>query len=311
MNPPSRRTTARRTAIALSVLALAAALVCVAGRAAGPASPPGPAAPSARTLERAAAVLTNDATTLRQRWRLFKAQQVLDQRCMRKLGLRYLITSAGPEPRADITTAEVLGTASPPDYGVSAEISGTPAQDRYVRSLSSAERDRYITALSGPADRVAPLTLPSGDKGTYATGGCTAQTRVRLYGGVGAAFEDVLVPQDVNAIFDGYLARDPRHRAALARWQRCMAGNGHRAQSPAALIQSLQAKAADGTDPASLDREERAAATADHRCDAESDLRATLAARRTAFLRQQPASTLARLEEVWRHRQQALRQAAS
>lgn len=312
MNHPSRRMPVHETASVLCAIALAAVLICVAGCAAGPAPRPEPAAPSARTLERAAAVLTSDATTLRQRWRLFNAQQVLDQRCMRELGLRYLITSAGPEPSAGVTTADVLGSGSSPGYGVSAKAGdpGVPAQDQYVRSLSPAERDRYVTSLSGPADRMAPLTLPSGEKGAYATGGCTARTQTRLYGSVRAAFEDVLVPQDVNTRFDNYLAHDRHHRAALDRWRRCMARDGRKAQTPAALIQSLQDKAAQGTSPASLDREQRAAATADRRCDAESGLRDTLAARREAFLRQQPGTTPARLEGVWQLRQQALRRAA-
>jgi hypothetical protein len=231
---------------------------------------------------------------------------------MRKLGLRYLITSAGPEPSAEVSTADVLGSGSSPGYGVSAQAGapGDPAQDRYVRSLSPAERDRYITALNGSADRLAPLPLPSGARRTYATGGCTARTRAWLYGDVRAAFEDVLVPQDVITLFGDHLARDRYYEAALDRWQRCMAGDGQRAKTPAALIRSLQDKADQGISPASLVREQRAAATADRRCDAESGLRATLAARRAAFLRQQPASTLARLKEVWQLRQQALRRAA-
>ncbi|MFE7276343.1 hypothetical protein [Streptomyces sp. NPDC057623] len=89
-----------------------------------------------------------------------------------------------------------------------------------------------------------------------------------------------------------------------------MAGDWHRAQHPAALIQSLQDEADQATDPASLDRRQRAAAAADRRCDAESGLRAALAAARTAFLRQQPGTTLTRLEGVWHVRQQALRRAA-
>ncbi|GAB2958978.1 hypothetical protein GCM10023080_018590 [Streptomyces pseudoechinosporeus] len=305
--------TVRETATVLSVIALAAALICVAGCAAGPASRPDPAAPSAQTLERAAVVLTNDATAKQQRWRLFNAQQLLDQQCMRKLGLRYLITSAGPEPSAGVTTADVLGSSSPPHYGISptADDGDAPAQDQYVRSLPPAERDRYVTALNGPADQAAPLTLPSGDKGSYATGGCSAQTQAHLYGSVRAAFEDVLVPQDVNELFDTSLAHDRQYQAALGRWQRCMVTDGRKAQTPAALIQSLRTKAAQGTNPASLDREQRAAATADRRCDAKSGLRSTLAARRAAFLRQQPATTLSRLEGVWQLRQQALRRAAS
>lgn len=308
-----RRMTVGEPATALSVIAWATVLMCLAGCAAGTASRPDPAAPSARTRERAAAVLTVDAATLRQRWRLFNAQQLLDQRCMREMGLRYSITSAGPQPPSGVTTADVLGSSPSSGYGVSPEkggISGEPAQDRYVRSLPSAERERYVTALNGPADQVASLTLPSGDKGSYATGGCTARTQAYLYGSVRAAFEDILVPQDVNGLFTGHLAHDRQYGTALGQWQRCMVTYGSKARTPAALIQSLKVEAARHTSPAALDRYQRAVATADRRCDARSGLRATLAARRAAFLRQQPRSVLARLEGVWRLRQQALQRAA-
>jgi hypothetical protein len=314
MDHPSRRTTVRETTSVRSVIALAAVLICAAGCAAGTASRPDPAASSARTLERAAAVLTHDATTLRQRWRLFNAQQLLDQRCMRGLGLRYVVTSAGPEPPSGVTTADVLGSSPSSGYGVSLKKGGVlsePAQDRYVRSLPAAEQDRYVTALNGPTDQAAPLTLPSGDEGFYATGGCTARTQAYLYGSVRAAFEDLLVPQDVNGLFNSYLAQDRRYGTALGQWQRCMVTYGSTAQTPAALIQSLKAESARGMSPAALDRHQRAAVTADRRCDARSGLRATLSARRAAFLRQQPRTTLTRLEDVWQIRQQALRRAAS
>ncbi len=199
-------------------------------------------------LAHASAVLVSDAASLRQRWRLFGAQQELDQRRMRGLGLRYVITSAGPEPSAGVITADVLGSGSSPGYGIAPGpgegAAGLPAEDRYVRSLSGAAQARYVVALDGPDDRTAPLTLPSGANGTYTTGGCVARARARLYGDVRSAMEDTLVPQDVDQQFDHALAGDHAYQGALGRWRSCMAEGGRKAKAPADLIRSLQAEAA-------------------------------------------------------------------
>ncbi|MFD3583276.1 hypothetical protein [Streptomyces sp. NPDC058683] len=292
-------------------------LVCVAATACtGPgAAVTAEAAPAARESGHAAALLTEDAGDLRRRRQLFDASQILTQRCMRDRGLRFLITSAGPPPPAGATTADSIGSRTAPGYGVSTALGdlnkGPTAQNRYVSSLSAAERARYDTALDGPADQMAPLTLPSGASGAYATGGCTARVRAELYGTVRAALEDTLVPQDVGQLLQRYLATAPAYRKSLARWKRCMADAGRTAQSPAALIQSLRAEAVQGASASKLAREQRAAAIDDQLCDEESDLRRTTATQRNAFLREQPASTPARLEQVWQHRQRALTRAAA
>ncbi|MEV5954378.1 hypothetical protein AB0M11_11485 [Streptomyces sp. NPDC051987] len=312
-----RRRARRAPTRLLPLLILAVTLVCAAATACtGPsAAASAGAATAAREPSHAAAVLTEDAAGLRRRWQLFSALQILTQRCMRDRGLRYLVTSAGPLPPAGATTAETIGSRSAPGYGVSTALgrmnSGPTAQDRYVRSLSAAEQARYTTALDGPAGRTAPLTLPSGASGSYATDGCVARARAGLYGTVRAALEDTLVPQDVGHLLERYLTTDSSYQKALKRWQECMAGTGHAAQTPAALIQSLQAKAVQGASAPQLAREQRAAATADQRCDAQSGLRATAAARRDVFLRGQPARTRDRLETVWQHRQRALVRAAA
>ncbi|MGW2958128.1 hypothetical protein ACWDGI_06510 [Streptomyces sp. NPDC001220] len=313
---PHRRA-AHAPARLLPLLLLVVTLVCTAATAC---TGPGTAAsaeadPAARESGHAAAVLTNDATTLRQRWQLFGASQLLTQRCMRDRGLRFLVTSAGPRPPAGATTAESIGSRSAPGYGVSTALGsmnkGPTAQDRYVRSLSATAQTRYSAALDGPAGQSAPLTLPSGASGTYATGGCTARARAGLYGTVRAALEDTLVPQDVDQLLQRFLATAPGYQQALGRWQRCMADAGRPAKTPAALIESLRAEAVRGASASKLAREQRAAATADQHCDGVSGLRRTGADQREVFLRRQPARTRARLEEVWQHRRQALTRAAA
>ncbi|WP_234535662.1 hypothetical protein [Streptomyces shenzhenensis] len=317
MTELSRRRTRRAPTRLLPLLILAVTLVCASATACtGPSTAASAgAAPVAREPGHAAAVLTEDASGLRRRRQLFGALQILTQRCMRDRGLRYLVTSAGPLPPAGATTADTIGSRSAPGYGISTALGrmnrGPTAQDRYVRSLSAVEQARYTTALDGPADRTAPLTLPSGASGSYATGGCVARARAGLYGTVRAALEDTLVPQDVDHLLERYLTTDSSYQRALKRWQHCMDGAGHAAKTPAALIQSLQARAVQGASAPELAREQRAAATADQRCDAESGLRSTAAAQRDVFLRSGPAGTRARLETVWQHRQQALTRAAA
>ncbi|MGY1503584.1 hypothetical protein ACW4TU_44685 [Streptomyces sp. QTS52] len=317
MTELSRRCVGRTPTRLPALLVLVVGLVCVAATActATGTAAPAKAAPSAREFGQSAAVLTNDATAQRQRWQLFGALQILTQRCMRDRGVSYLVTSVGPQPPAGATTAESIGSRSAPGYGISTALhrinNGPTAQDRYVRSLSATDQARYTAALDGPAEQVAALTLPSGASGSYATGGCVARARARLYGTVRAALEDTLVPQDVDQLLERYLATAPSYQTALRRWQRCMADAGRAAKTPAALIQGLQAEAVKGASASMLAHEQRAAAAADQRCDAESDLRRTGVTQRDAFLRHQPAQTRARLEEVWQHRRQALTRAAA
>lgn len=297
----------------LAATTLSALLTTVGGCASQPA--PRAGTPSASVMTAASGTITIDATTMRQRWMLFGAQQVLVQRCMQARGLTYLITSPGPEPSTATTTSDTLGHGSPPGYGVTtapsdANSSGT-AEDRYVRALTAAQAASYSVALDGRTDQVAPLTLPSGASGSYETSGCTATARAQLYGNVRDAFEDTLVPQDVNQMFALYLQHSQRYQAALGMWQRCMAASGWTTTSPDAVIASLQSPATRQTSAASLARTQKAEAAADGRCDARSKLRAIRADTRTAFLRTQSPGTLALLAHLLRVHQEAVRRAGT
>src|SRR3954447_16356769 len=79
---------------------------------------------TAGTATAAAAVLTVDAGSLHDRWLLFRAEQVLDARCMRASGFQYLVTDPGREPTAGTVTADALGHGTPLTYGVTAAASG-------------------------------------------------------------------------------------------------------------------------------------------------------------------------------------------
>jgi hypothetical protein len=310
----SRRGALRGTVRLLAATVSAAALAAASGCATHPAprSAPAPTASSAQ-LQDAAATLTSDSSTVRQSWALFGAQQVLVQQCMAKLGYRYLITSAGPEPEAGLTTPAVDGTARPPSYGVTADAVGssTPAQDLYVRGLAPAQQARYVAALDGPATEVAAVVLPSGTSADYGTGGCLGQARAELYGSVQAAMVNATVPQDVQRLFEASLGSDRPYQTAVAAWQRCMAARGEQAQTPAALVSSLQSLAATGVSAKTLAARESADATADLACDARTGLRRTLAQQQAVFLAKQPERTLALLDQAWQARRQAAARAGA
>lgn len=312
------RGTVRLLAATVSAAVLGAASGCAAAHpaprpAAQATAATGAAQARAVRLSRADAVLTSDAAALRQNWAVFGAQQVLVQQCMAKLGYRYLITSAGPEPAAGVTTAEVAGSGSPPSYGVTAGASpsATPAQDLYVRSMTAAQQAAYVTALNGPRDQVAELELPSGASSSYGTGGCLSQARAHLYGSVRAALESAFVPQDVEQLFARSLSTDQPYQTAVTAWQRCMAASGQQAQTPAVLIDSLQAQAAEGVRASILTIRQKVAAGDDLACDARTGLRRTLARQQALFLEQQPQQTLSVLDQVWQARQSAAAQAAA
>jgi hypothetical protein len=303
----SRRRATRVRVALLTATVLAIVLATVTGCSNDPAQWPGDA-PSATTAHQetaAARLLTVDATALAQRWRLFGAQQKLIQECMLRQGLTYVVTAAGPEPDVGITTADTIGAASPPAYPISGPpagtIDGVSPQDRYVRSLPPAARDRYLAAYSGPDTQTATLTLPSGAVVRYLTGGCEGQARAALYGSVRTAMEDVFVPQDVTVLLQHFLAADRPYQAALASWQHCMALAGWPVSSPAAAIAGLQA-----TTGAALDQRQHAEAAADGRCDAASSLRRTGSDRRAVFLAQQSPATMAWLERVEQARQRTI-----
>jgi hypothetical protein len=307
------RGTVRLLAATVSAAALAAASGCASHPAPRPAAAATIATAAAARLSDADAVITSDSTTLRQSWVAFGAQQVLVQQCMAKSGYRYLITSAGPEPETGLTTADVAGSAASPSYGVTAGSAGstTPAQDLYVRGLAPAQQARYMAALDGPTDQVAQLDLPGGASATYGTGGCLGQARTQLYGSVLAAMENAFVPQDVEQLFARSLSSDRPYQTAVGAWQRCMAGAGQKAQTPAILIDSLQSMASTGTNAATLAARQRADATADLACDARTGLRQTLAQQQAAFLAKQPEQTLVLLDQAWQAREQAATHAAA
>jgi hypothetical protein len=296
--------------VALTLAATAAVSGCGSHRTQRSGAAAGPATAAA------AAVLTVDAGSVHDRWLLFRAEQVLDARCMRAQGLQYLVTDPGPEPTAGVVTTDALGHishgshATPLTYGVTAVASGQPAEDHYVQTLPDPVRTRYLDALNGPQTPRFTMRLPSGATGSYTTGGCVGQARAELYGSVRAALADTLVPQDLRNSFAAS-RRSPHQPDAAARtWKDCMAAAGWPGvNSPQAAIDSVRSMAARGTSQPDLDARQTAMATADARCDASCHLRTTTNQARTTYLTHQPPKVLTTLQNLALTHHQALQTA--
>jgi hypothetical protein len=299
------------------MLALLACLATASGCSAHQAAPGGP-----RASATAAALLTSSVTSLRQGWDIGRAQQQLVARCMNDRGLRYYVSSLGPQPSAGTVTVAAVGKGRPHTYGVGLQPadgdgpgtgpgrrpgSDLPREDAYVASLPKAARTRYAEAFGG-STLPGTLTLPGGMRIGYATAGCLGQARRDLFGSVRAAMEDTYVPEDLGHMFAAFLPHNQPYESALRGWQGCMAKAGWDAVSPQAAIQAVEALAGrPGTTAAALNRRQIAEASADVSCDAGSHLRARTQAALAAFLRGQPGGVIALLQRTYQARQRATR----
>jgi len=267
------------------------------------------------SVARAAArsVLTTSAASLRRGWYTLRAEQGLVARCMKDLGLRYITSSAGPEPSAGATTDDVAGSSHPATYGVS--LAGTqraaePAEDRYVAGLSPSRRARYTEALNGSPHAVGTFILPGGAVVGYETGGCLGAARRVLFGTVRMQALDALYPQDVHLRFDAFLASSRAYVSALHAWQKCMTAAGWNLASPQAAIQAIEALAAKkGTSRSELRTRQTRTAGADAVCNARSGLRTRMADTLAEFVRQLPHPELLQLQRIYLSDQKEARNA--
>lgn len=275
--------------------------------------------PTASLIANIVRLLQTDSRTLHDDWVLFNAQQQAVAACMRRHGFTYAVNSGGDEPAPGIATAETRASTSPASYGVAADASAflpaarsrtgndaVTAQDAYVRSLAPRAAAAYAMALDGPANTMAPITLPSGRQLSYETRGCLAEARTKIFGSVREALLDALLPGDVQNSFFATLGGDDSYRHALDQWRACMRRAGHPAKTPAAVIGGLKQMLAGGTPAAVIAAREKAAATADMSCDARSRLRALQSRLLLAYSRRLPPAVRDALAAVADRRRTAL-----
>ncbi|HEX5401289.1 MAG TPA: hypothetical protein VFX16_03195 [Pseudonocardiaceae bacterium] len=295
--------TTRLRGIAALLAILAAASACTTHATQRSATPP--SHPSPIALRAASHLLTSDSTSLQQTWYLTRAEQFLDQQCMRRAGYRYL-TDPGTPPAPGTTTQDTLGASHSATYGVVWTGSARPpAEDSYVNSLPAQQRTRYVHTLTGTPDHTATFRLPSGIVVTYQTNGCLGAARTAIYGSPTTAIEEQTIPQDMRILRDSALNRDPRYLAALRGWRECMSAAGWHYQSPEAAIQSLQFQSTQTSGRADFDVTQAAVASTDRTCDAQTGLRARTRHEQAVFLSHQPNKLITTLQTLNLTRTQA------
>jgi hypothetical protein len=213
------------------------------------------------------ALLTDAATDLAARagsYRadqhlLFRAERELTRRCMATQGQHY---PADDTP--DLTDDEFRPNLEARRRHGYTQPGGPPAEE-HLRNLSPAERDTYERALVGePGSARATLRLSTGQRFSFATKGCIAQSRIELYGGVMEAATVAYVPQAAyNQLYDR-VATDAAMGQAMRRWAECMSSNGYAYPDMGAARQAVAAQAV-VLPSSALDLEVRVA-TADANC---------------------------------------------
>lgn len=155
---------------------------------------------------------------------LFRANQLLTERCMNRRGFRYYPAQQAPLPPVVAAENELSATGKAPaearqlavraqvGYGIvsSAEAdhadpnANVPQNDTYVQSLPAAEQNRYMKALDGSGSR-----------------SCSAQVDDEIYGSTGANTSITQTPERVLAAVVTATQADVRVIAAERRWVRC------------------------------------------------------------------------------------------
>lgn len=300
MGGPHRWQVRRAT---LLTLALVTAFLAVGG--CGTSHPPLPAEPLTTNMaaaapvrataeQRARSLIAANVQSLQWSWTLGRAELRLTSQCMQQLGFVYEDPRPAPEPGAQTSTADAVGSGDALTYGVLP----STAEPRN----SGDDQPAYAYALDGPTTSMASMTLPDGSTVGYETGGCTSSARVTLFGSVRAYVASAYLPQVVRRQFEAFLTTDAILASALRDWHECMKSQHRDFASPDAAIGWLNATPLSA---ASLNQQQTAIANADRVCDARSQLRAHRADALARFVHALPADLLAQLTAVYDDRVRA------
>ncbi|GID30449.1 hypothetical protein [Paractinoplanes brasiliensis] len=186
-----------------------------------PAGPPADPAGGSAVLTAAALDLAVRAEPYREEQSLLRrTEHALTRDCMARRGYPY--PAAGTDTVLDDPWRPDLDSRRRHGYGFARP---GPSAGRYPPGLTGSQRSGYESALSG--ERRATLRLSSGPRFTFATTGCLAESRIRLYGDVMDAARADYVPQEAFNALLPHIAADPDLHEATRKWSSCMRGRGH------------------------------------------------------------------------------------
>jgi hypothetical protein len=173
---------------------------------------------------------------------LSRAEEMLTRGCMTRNGFSYW-TEPVFVPGADRDFPHVVDdTAWARQHGYGsgirvrmAQVRAADPNQRYLDSLPKARQDAYGLALhgEGPAGPGVTVRLPGGAVQGHSVNGCSAEAGRRLYGDFAAWFRAMTLARAITGAAQGQTENDPRYRAAVAEWARCMSAKGFSYAAPA------------------------------------------------------------------------------
>jgi hypothetical protein len=255
----------KRTNVGVAVAVLMSGLAgCAQAR---PADPPPRSAvtPAAGTvLSDAALELAVRAEPYRDDQRLLvRAERESTRRCMAARGFDYPAPVGNPTGGDDPWRPDLDARRS---HGYGFTDPGPSADSQYPPDLPVGKRADYARALSGDPDRRATLRLSSGPQFTFATTGCIAEGRIKLFGDVVGAARVAYVPQEAYNAMHGRIADDAGMHEAMQRWGACMTSRGYPYTSMSAARADVGRKSGAAGSSASARQFEIQVAVADGEC---------------------------------------------
>ncbi|MFI9005763.1 hypothetical protein ACIGNX_00845 [Actinosynnema sp. NPDC053489] len=247
-------------------------------------------------------LLTRTGTYDRVNGVLASAEHRLVGACMAALGLTYRTDPAAAQGSGAVTAADRRQTG----YGLHARYAGSPASvpanDEYVRSLSTSEQAKYRRALEGGDEQRRAIRLGNGATVSFPGAGCLAQAHRELYGDVVEWARITYVPQALHASMAKRVQGEPGYRTAVGAWSACMGGRGLPAATPESAQARLQALYEERGPSEELQAREVSVAVADWECAERVRLpEVVLDAKRRLFsaLPEEDREDLVRLADAW------------
>jgi hypothetical protein len=295
---PRRRGAAANAGAARRIAIIAPALLAVtAALATGCSVPVSPAAQAAGLAVTgpgrsavpgtfAQAMLTESGPDVVATGELDNAAELLTQRCMQAIHLRYYPHLSPVASRPDTLFYPPYGTLAQrraTGYGIAAAIRAEreslnralrTREDSYRIHLPAARQASYTRALFGPESGYVRVTEPGGLVVDVPGTGCTARAGQELFGSVTAAALVITGATVLSGMFRNAVQREPGYLRAMHGWARCMSTRGYRYPDPYAAYDSIYAKVHGGGTGPAITRLEDATAVADFQCAGEAGLAA-------------------------------------
>ncbi|MGQ5639926.1 MULTISPECIES: hypothetical protein [unclassified Streptomyces] len=273
-----------------------------AGRPVGPVTAPGASAID---------LATHSGTWPRTEQEIEGALSALERRCLRANGFEYPVVRPAPftDPENE---AAAIGLAERRAHGYGFGTPPTaPPSDAFYDRLTAREKRRFTAVLFGPDDK--RRTVGRFRMGTVSvpTRGCTAQSRLTLFGDVATWARITYTAEDIDERLARAATADPQYTAVLRRWSACMKSRGYSFASPTEAEAAAKAVHGPADSPGKTPAKEIHIAVADGTCAQASHLpRSELRARRR-LVTTLPPNDRRLLEHLAKRRSMALGRARS